>query len=166
SAPQQHADGAVETRELIQLQPLADCGQLPQQVLDARLDLRLAQGVRAADQQADERAHDQRAVALDHLSPGEQDLGEYRQVDAALFVDAGKARNDVDQEEQAYQAADREKQRRIDRRVDQALADRLELVLVGDIAHERGREIARLLARLNGGDVQGWEGLGKLLHRR
>jgi len=33
-----------------------------------------------------------------------------------------------------HQAADREQQRRIDRCVDQALADRLELVLVGDIA--------------------------------
>ena len=58
-----------------------------------------------------------------------------------------------------------DEKRRIDGRVDQALADRFELILIGDVAPERRSEVARLFARLHRGDVKRRKGQGKLLER-
>jgi len=77
-----------------------------------------------------------------------------------------EARHDVQQQEQADHAADGDEEHRIDRGVDHALADRLELAGVRDVARERRREVAGLLARLHRGDVQRREGLRELLERR
>src|SRR5207237_3526762 len=62
--------------------------------------------------------------------------------------------------------AHRDEERRVDRGIHHALPDRLELAGVRDIARERRREIARLLARSYGGDVKRRESVRELLQRR
>ncbi len=105
-------------------------------------------------------------MLVDRVSPGKQQPREQRQVRAALRVDVPEARHDVQQQEQADHAADGDEEHRIDRGVDHALADRLELAGVRHVARECRREVAGLLARLHRGDVQRREGLRELLERR
>ena len=92
-------------------------------------------------------------------------LREERQVGGALLVDLAEARHHVEQQEQAHQRARGDQEHRIDRGVDRALADRLELRLVGDVARERRREVARLLRGAHRGDVERREHRRRLLER-
>ena len=85
-------------------------------------------------------------MSLDELPPADQQLREERQIRDAVLVDLAEARHHVEKQEQLTSAP--AAMRIIGYRgVEGALADRLELRLIGDIARERGRDVARLPRR-------------------
>ena len=153
AATQQHAGGAIQPRELIDVQLAANRRDAGDPGAYRCAHRRPAETVeRAAEQR--EPAHCHRArMCIDELAPLQQQARGHGQVAADILVDGAEARHHVGHEEYHHQHAGDQQHGRIDAGIDERLAQRIGLLLIRDVARERLAQRAGPLARAHGCNV-------------
>ena len=166
AAAQQHADGPVHARQLVDLQCRPSTGMRASARRSRGADAPAA--TRCADRNRWRQATTTTAKPwfCSSLAPVHQHARCPRQVGAEVLVDAAEARHHVAEQEHRHQQSRAAQDRRIDGSTDQFLAQQVDLLLVGDEARQRFANGAGPLARPHRRDVEGREASRQFLERR
>ena len=147
AAAQQHPDHAIEPGQMVGANALPDGRHLPQFSVEPLPCCRRFQCIDdACDDRGEPREHEHE-VGFEKLAPFQKPHRENRKIAAEILVDPGKARHDVEHEEQAHESSYADQKHRVDRSARNLVADQIELRLVSDITRQCIAEIARRLTR-------------------
>ncbi len=163
---QQHAERAVETRQVVDAQPALKGGHRAQPIHRPVLHGRARRSVDQPDSGEDSPRRHLAAVRLQQFAPLEQPLRQQRQIPSDVFIHAAELRHDVEEQERHDEAARRQQHERIDRRADQLLAHALDLGLIADEARQGLAQVAGPLAGPDARDIERRKTGRILLERR